>query len=315
MNKKLLAMLMIPLACSAQAQETKQLKEVTVTATRSEADIDAVPATVTTLDREALDRRLPRDEADLFRDEPDVALARDARRFGATRVNIRGIENNRVVQMVDGVRLPDFYNGGGPTHFTLSGPLPVMTDFMQRVEILRGPASSLYGSDAIGGVVGYLTLDPADLLEKGERAALRYRLGRYGANQGLSNTVLGAFRGEAVEGLIGLSQIKANETGNQGDVDTTAPNRTRPNPQDSKDMGLLAKLIVRPAAGPQTRPHPGRARPERQDRCPPPGRLLAQGHLDAGRRQQPARARQPGLGAQGHDGFLRPAERQAPPSG
>lgn len=255
MNKKLLAVLMInSLACSAQAEETKQqgtkqLKEVTVTATRVEADIDTVPATVTTLGREALDRRLPRDEADLFRDEPDVALARDLRRFGSTRVNIRGIEGNRVVQMVDGVRLPDFYNGGGPTNFTLSGPLPVMTDFMQRVEILRGPASSLYGSDAIGGVVGYLTLDPADLLEKGERAALRYRLGRYDANRGLSNTVLGAFRGEAAEGLIGLSHLKANETGNQGDVDTTASSRTRPNPQDSKDLGLLAKLIVRPAAG------------------------------------------------------------------
>lgn len=253
MNKKLLAVLMIPLACSAQAQEIKQqeakLKEVTVTATRAETDIDAVPATITTLGRETLDRRLPRDEADLFRDEPDVALARDARRFGATRVNIRGIEDNRVIQMVDGVRLPNFYNGGGPTNFTLSGPLPVMTDFMQRVEILRGPASSLYGSDAIGGVVGYLTLDPADLLKKGERTALRYRLGRHGTNEGLSNTVLTAFRGEAAEGLIGLSQIKANETGNQGDVDTTASNRTRPNPQDSKDLGLLAKLIVRPAAG------------------------------------------------------------------
>lgn len=121
MNKKLLAIFaLISLGCSAQAQEAKQqetkLKEVTVTATRVETDSDAVSATVTTLDRETLDRRLPRDEADLFRDEPDVAVARDARRFGATRVNIRGLEDVRVVQMVDGVRLPDFYNGGGPPH-------------------------------------------------------------------------------------------------------------------------------------------------------------------------------------------------------
>ncbi|MDP2371534.1 TonB-dependent hemoglobin/transferrin/lactoferrin family receptor [Rhodoferax sp.] len=256
MKKTRLAHLIaLALAAQAQAQttpmQTTSLKEITVTATRVEADTTSVPATITTLDRKALDQRAPRDEADLFRDEPDVALARDARRFGATRVNIRGIEDNRVLQLVDGVRLPNFYNGGGPTNFTLSGPLPVMADFMKRVEIVRGPASSLYGSDAIGGVVGYLTLDPADLLAPGQRSAYRYRLGYFGANQGLSNTALAAFRGEAVEGLIGVSRLSAQETRNQGEVDSIAANRTRANPQDSTDHGLLAKLIVRPAKGHQ----------------------------------------------------------------
>ncbi|MDP1645841.1 MAG: TonB-dependent hemoglobin/transferrin/lactoferrin family receptor [Thiobacillus sp.] len=249
MNKKLLAVLMISLACSAQAQETKQLKEVTVTASRVEADIDAVPATVTTLGREVLDRRLPRDEADLFRDEPDVVVARDLRRFGATRVNIRGLEDVRVVQMVDDVRLPDFYNGGGPTNFTQSGPLPVMPDFLKRAEILRGPASSLYGSDAIGGVVGYLTLDPGDLLKGDEKTAFGYRLSHFGANDGLSNTALAAFRGDMLEGIIGLSHLKANETDNRGNVDTISASRTAPNPQDIQDKGLLAKLILRPTDG------------------------------------------------------------------
>lgn len=89
---------------TAEAQEITQqeakLKEVTVTATRAGTDINAVPAAITTLGRET--------------------LARDARRFGATRVNIRGIEDNRVIQMVDGVRLPNFYNDGGPINFTLA---------------------------------------------------------------------------------------------------------------------------------------------------------------------------------------------------
>lgn len=234
---------------TALAEETDILKDVVVTATRSEAAIDDVPATITAIDRNTLDRRLPRDEADLFRDEPDVVVARDARRFGATRVNIRGLEDVRVVQMVDGVRLPDFYNGGGPTNFTQSGPLPVMPDFLKRAEILRGPASSLYGSDAIGGVVGYLTLDPSDLLKGDEKTAFGYRLGHFGANDGLSNTALAALRGDRAELLIGLSHIKANETENQGHVDTTSASRTAPNPQDIQDKGLLAKLILRPAEG------------------------------------------------------------------
>src|SRR5262245_6845743 len=96
---------------------TKQtLERVVVTATRTEAEADTVPATITRNTREEIDRRQPADESDLFKNEPDVAFARDARRFGATRPNIRGIEDNRVVQLVDGIRLPSFYNGGGPTN-------------------------------------------------------------------------------------------------------------------------------------------------------------------------------------------------------
>ncbi|MDP3743765.1 MAG: TonB-dependent hemoglobin/transferrin/lactoferrin family receptor [Methylotenera sp.] len=233
----------------ARAEDVSHLKEVVVTATRSEAAIEDIPATITAIDRDTLDRRLPRDEADLFRDEPDVVVARDARRFGATRVNIRGLEDVRVVQMVDGVRLPDFYNGGGPTNFTQSGPLPVMPDFLKRAEILRGPASSLYGSDAIGGVVGYLTLDPGDLLKRDEKTAFGYRISHFGANDGLANTALAAFRGDHAEVLIGLSHIKANETDNRGNVHTISASRTAPNPQDIEDKGLLAKLILRPADG------------------------------------------------------------------
>lgn len=236
----------------AKAAATKQsatLKEVAVTATRSEAAVNDIPANITTLDRRTLDRRLPRDEADLFRDEPDVVVARDLRRFGSTRVNIRGLEDVRVVQMVDGVRLPDFYNGGGPTNFTLSGPQLIMPDFIKRVEILRGSASSLYGSDAIGGVVGYRSLNPEDLLKGDDSTAVGYRSGYFSANDGISNTGLLAFREGIAEGLIGLSGVHSNEADNQGSNDTQSASRTAPNNQDSWDSGLLAKLIVRPFDG------------------------------------------------------------------
>ncbi|MGZ5558416.1 MAG: hypothetical protein ACXWFD_09090 [Methylobacter sp.] len=82
-------------AVKTKAAVTKQaslLKEVAVTATRNEADVKDIAANITVLDRSTLDRRLPRDEADLFRDEPDVVVARDLRRFGSIRVNIRGLE-------------------------------------------------------------------------------------------------------------------------------------------------------------------------------------------------------------------------------
>lgn len=226
-----------------------QLGTVSVTATRSETAVDEVPATITTLDRETLERRQPADEAALFGDEPDVSLARDLRRFGATRPNIRGIEDNRVVQMVDGVRMADFRDGGGPTNFTLSAPLGVPTDFLKRVEILRGPASSLYGSDAIGGVVGYLTLDPADLIRDGNALGARYRLGYHGANDGVTNALLGAWRGEGAEVLLGYAHTAFHEFDNRGDQGGVSAQRSRPNPQDGTDRGALAKLVLRPAAG------------------------------------------------------------------
>ncbi|MDC8758303.1 TonB-dependent hemoglobin/transferrin/lactoferrin family receptor [Janthinobacterium fluminis] len=239
------------LAPHAYAEDVRSVRlgELVVSATRTEAEADSLSATVTSVDRDALDRRQPRDEADLFRDEPDVSMARDLRRFGATRVNIRGIEDNRVVQMVDGVRLPDYYNGGGPSNFTMGGAPGAMPDFLKRVEIVRGAASSLYGSDAIGGVVGYLTLDPADLLRDGAGSALRLKAGYHGANEGRSQTVLGAFGAGSAQFLLGYAQMRAKEAANMGAQGGASSSRSLANPQDATDRGLLAKLVLRPAAG------------------------------------------------------------------
>jgi len=232
----------------ANAADT-ELRNVVVTATRYEAEADDVPATVTSTRREQLDRRLPSNTSDLFADEPDLAVSRDARRFGATRPNIRGLEDNRVVQQVDGVRLTDYYNGGGPTNFTLSTPLSVVPDFLKRVEVVRGSASSLYGSDAMGGVIGFLTLDPTDLLGAEKKTAARVRASYLGANDERRLTTLGAFRLDTGELMLGLSMARANETDNQGTVDTISTTRTRPNPQSIEDQGVLAKFVLRPAAG------------------------------------------------------------------
>lgn len=236
-------------SASAFAQEpgTGTLGEVVVTATRTETSVEDIPATVTAISRGELEAHMPRDAAELFEDEPDIALARDLRRFGSTRVNIRGIEDNRVTQLIDGVRTSDYYEGGGPTNFTTSAPLGVSIDFIKQVEVLRGPASSLYGSDAIGGVVGFLTLNPSDLIGAGEHFGARYRLGYNGANNGVTNTVLGAASGEVAEFLLGYTRTEASETDNEGDAGGTSKYRSKPNPQDLTDQGVLAKLVLHPS--------------------------------------------------------------------
>ncbi len=137
-----------------------RMREVSVTATRTERAVDDVPATVTTIDSAEMERELVRDIRDLIRYEPGISAPNDPDRFGATGFNIRGLTENRVVIQVDGVRLPDHYRFSiGP--FNTVPRNFVDLDSLNRVEILRGPSSSLYGSDALGGVVTYLTKDPA----------------------------------------------------------------------------------------------------------------------------------------------------------
>ena len=236
------------IAVAAEAPETR-LEEISVIATRAERREAETPATVTSITRDEIDRRLPADEADLFDDEPGVVMPRDLRRHGASRVNIRGIEDNRVQMLVDGVRLPDYRNGGGPTNLTVNTPLPPNTEFLKRVEILRGPASSLYGSDALGGVVGFLTLDPSDLLAEDERAAVRYRASVFGVDESYANTLFVAGQGESVEALVGFTRRDGHELGNHGERDVVGFDRTAPNPQDYRRTGWLAKVGTKPTGG------------------------------------------------------------------
>lgn len=243
-----LALLSLSISASAFASESA-LRETVVTANRHATDIDSINATVSTVDRKAMDRRLPADEADLLRDDPDVIMARDMRRHGATRINIRGIEDNRVVQLVDGVRLGDFFNGGGPTNYTMNAVGGPSLDFLRKVEIVRGPASSMYGSDALGGVVGYLTLNPEDIVQTGNRTGLRIKGTYLGASSTLSGSAIAAYKGDVIDLLLGYSQAKGEETRNKGNNGTYGPDRTKPNPAEIEDRGAIAKLIVRPASG------------------------------------------------------------------
>ncbi|MCP5268835.1 MAG: TonB-dependent hemoglobin/transferrin/lactoferrin family receptor [Zoogloeaceae bacterium] len=227
----------------------QQLRDTVVTATRSSTAIDDLPVTVSTVTREEMDRRLPADETDLFRDDPDVAMARDLRRFGSTRINIRGIEDNRVVTMVDGVRLPDYYNGGGPTNYTMNANPTAFLDFLKQIEVVRGPASSLYGSDAIGGVVGFVTLDPADIAPGDKTSGIRVRGSYNGASDQFSGSVIGALRNDRAEFLLGYGQAHGHELDNKGKDGGSSRFREKPNPADTKDLGILAKLVLKPTTG------------------------------------------------------------------
>ncbi|WP_454829249.1 TonB-dependent hemoglobin/transferrin/lactoferrin family receptor [Pseudoxanthomonas wuyuanensis] len=220
-----------------------EFERVQVTATRTERAVADVPNTVDVIDREQLDDRLIRNIKDLVRYEPGVSVTSSFGRFGLGGFRIRGLEGNRVRIQTDGIPVSDAFSIGS---FSNANRNFVDLDTLKRVEIVRGPTSSLYGSDALGGVVSFITKDPSDYLEEGKDAYFGFRLGYEGSWDGLFGGATAAFGGDRWSGLVTVSHRQGKETENQGDVGGVGATRTRPNPQDRDGRSLLTKLVFAP---------------------------------------------------------------------
>ncbi|WP_350647627.1 TonB-dependent receptor [Pseudomonas sp. HY13-MNA-CIBAN-0226] len=215
------------------------LQQVTISATRQEQDVSSVPSTVTVHTREELDRNNINSIKDLVRYEPGVSVGGTGQRSGITGYNIRGIDGDRVLTQVDGVQVPDgFFNGP----YAQTNRNYVDPEIVKRVEILRGPASVLYGSNAIGGAVSYYTLDPDDIIKPGQDVGARLKTGYSSADESwlTSGTVAG--RAGDFDGLLHLSQRNGHETESYGETGGTGLNRTEANPEDVRTTNILAKL-------------------------------------------------------------------------
>jgi hemoglobin/transferrin/lactoferrin receptor protein len=215
------------------------LDAVTVTATKREQPVRDVPATVTVIDREQLDALIANDIKDALRYEPGVSVRNQGTRFGLSGFNIRGLEGNRVLIEVDGIRQPDAFAIGDFSNATRDG---VDLDLIKRVEIVRGAASSLYGSSAMGGVVSFQTRDAADFLAPGGTFGGEFKLATEGASDSVQVLGVLATRGSVVDGLLALSTTSGSEIDNQGENTSRNSSRTLPNPQDFERHAVLAKI-------------------------------------------------------------------------
>ena len=129
----------------------------------------------------------------------------------------------------DGIPVADAFSIGS---FSNANRNFVDLDTLKQVEIVRGPSSSLYGSDALGGVVSFITKDPSDYLDDGKDAYFGFRLGYDGSWNGLFGNATTAFGGEQWSGLVSASHRQGQETENQGDVAGIGGTRTLLNPQE-----------------------------------------------------------------------------------
>jgi len=124
-------------------------------------DLSEVAGTVSVIDREQLQRDLVFDLRDLARSVPALQVESGGSRFGTSGFRIRGIGGNRVTTLLDGAPLPERFSIG---NYSDSGRELLGLGMISSIEVLRGPASTLFGSKAIGGVVAFNTLDPRELL-------------------------------------------------------------------------------------------------------------------------------------------------------
>lgn len=168
------------------ALDAGEIEEVTVTATRTERLVFTTPAAVSVIDADDIGQFQPLSFADVFEGTPGVAIQGGARRI-AEEPSIRGFSDQQLVLRLDGAR----------QNFDLAhrGRFFVDPDLIRRIEVVRGSASALYGSGAIGGVISLETLGAVDLLEAGETFGGRAKFGFQGngdevfASSGLFGTL------------------------------------------------------------------------------------------------------------------------------
>jgi len=198
---------------------------IVITGSRSgnAVPIDRLGASVTVLDAEALDERQTRIVSDILRDVPGVAVNRTGAVGGLTQLRLRGSEGNHVLVLIDGIKASDPYYG----EFDFG---TLIADPEAKIEVLRGQQSSLYGSDAIGGVIHYITLTGREAPGFSARA-----------EGGSFDTYSGGAR---VAGLSGDLDYAVSGAYYHTGGTPTARNGTRNVGSDS--AGLSAKLIWSP---------------------------------------------------------------------
>jgi vitamin B12 transporter len=127
------------------------MPEVVVTANRTPTSRIASGSSISVVTSEELSRKQTSFVADVFRDVPGISLSRTGPAGAQTQVRMRGTEANHTLVLIDGVEVND---PSGASEFDFN---TLLADDIERVEFLRGPQSSLYGSDAIGGVINVIT--------------------------------------------------------------------------------------------------------------------------------------------------------------
>lgn len=224
------------------------LPEVVIVASRSAQSGADIPASTTVLNQDANVFTLATSMRDYARYEPGVSVPYGVggtgpaanSRAGTQSINIRGLDGNRVLMTMDGIRQADQFTFGGAYNI---GRDYVDVDSLKQVEVLKNAASSLYGSDALAGVVSFTTIDPEDLLAQspsGRNSVARLTTRYDSTDDSWGHTISMAQRAGNVELLFHYTRRDGNAVDNRGSIQPDATNYNVNN--------WLSKMVWRPSA-------------------------------------------------------------------
>lgn len=237
---RLLALLALTPLSSAIAQSPVLLDTVVAVANRRPEPVSQVAAPVSAVTREDIDGLLMQDSADLARFVPGLRVDSDSTRFGGAGFSLRGLGGNRVRVELDGVPLPETFSVG---QFASASRDLADLEMLEGIEVLRGPASTLYGSDALAGIIAIRSRDPDSVLaaRPGQEAVTALRAGFSQRDMGLLRAVLHAreLSGDS-RLLLAASRRDGEASQNQGEGAGSEPN-----PADTRREAVLAKFLGR----------------------------------------------------------------------
>jgi vitamin B12 transporter len=148
-------------ALAAENEPHIRLDETVITPTRTSTALENVGSAVTVISREEIEKSQMREVVDLLRKVPGVSVVQSGRPGGQVSVFTRGLNSNQTLFLLDGARIGNPLNG----LVTLSN---LTADQVERIEVVRGPQSTLYGSDALGGVINIVTRKGDEMLKDGK---------------------------------------------------------------------------------------------------------------------------------------------------
>ncbi|ADM10772.1 TonB-dependent haemoglobin/transferrin/lactoferrin receptor [Parvularcula bermudensis HTCC2503] len=186
-------------AATAFAQNEEDAPEddvITVYGTSNPIPAIDYPGQVSVIDRSEIDARLVSTVSDALRDVPGLQFSGGPRRTGEV-PTLRGLSGQNVLVLLDGAR-QSFLSAHDGRFF-------LDPDLIARAEVVRGPASALYGTGAVGGVLAFETVDADDLLTADETFGARFRAGYQSVNEEGAGTVTLFGRQGRLDGLASLT--------------------------------------------------------------------------------------------------------------
>lgn len=221
---------------SAGAEEIRDT--LVVTASRVPVPLVAAGSSVSVIDREQIEARQSVFAVDLLQDVPGVAVSRSGGIGSQTQIRVRGAEANQVLVLIDGIEAND---PAGNDEFAFQD---LTTWDVERIEVVRGPQSALWGSDALAGVVNVITRAPTEEFT----AAGFAEAGAFD-----SRAIGGRIAGEVLGARSGLSLSRfdsngdnSSRSGNEDDgyENTTASLTLAGNPSDRLGLDFAGRYTA-----------------------------------------------------------------------